>query len=143
MKCNFQACFDDFIDMFFLYRNINWIHSGGDREKEIRCFVCDDVFPSKAIKNLHTCNSILDRNISEEGQERIIRSRPNNLADHSSYCQSSMNCAGCPEDSKLSVKKVKRKNVSGSPKNLKIRLSFKKNEDGKVIYKVVNPKLNA
>ena len=126
---------------FFLYRNINWIHSGGDLGKEIRCFVCNDVFPSKVIKNLHTCNSILDKNISEEGQERIIQSRSNNLADHS-YYQSNKNCSGFPEDSKLSVKKVKRKNVSGSLENLKIRLSLKTNEDGEVIYKVVNPKSN-
>ena len=83
----------------------------------------------------------MDKNISEEGQERIIQSRSNNLADHS-YYQSNKNRAGFPEDSKLSVKKVKRKNVSGSPENLKIRLSLKTNEDGEVIYKVVNPKSN-
>ena len=45
---------------------------------EIRCQDCQEVFPSKEGRNLHTCNSILDKEIPEEGQERITR-RQNSL----------------------------------------------------------------
>ena len=41
--------------------------------KEIKCQECSEVFPTKVLKSLHTCNSILDRNISEDGQDRLNR----------------------------------------------------------------------
>ena len=52
-------------------------HSESD-SPEIRCQDCQEVFPSKEGRNLHTCNSILDKEIPEEGQERITR-RQNSL----------------------------------------------------------------
>merc|ERR1719510_2920867 len=42
--------------------------------KEIRCPKCDEVFATKALKTLHSCDSLLSKNgISEEGQERSTR----------------------------------------------------------------------
>ena len=38
--------------------------------REIKCPACKAVFPTKESMSLHTCNSILDRHISEEGKER-------------------------------------------------------------------------
>ena len=38
--------------------------------REIICHDCDEVFATRALKSLHTCNSILDRNISEDGHDR-------------------------------------------------------------------------
>ena len=39
-----------------------------------RCTNCDEIFPTKESKTLHTCNSLLDKNgISDEGQERTTR----------------------------------------------------------------------
>ena len=38
--------------------------------REIKCHDCKVVFATKESRSLHTCNSILDRFISEEGKER-------------------------------------------------------------------------
>ena len=38
--------------------------------REIICHDCDKVFATRALKSLHTCNSIFDRNISEDGHDR-------------------------------------------------------------------------
>ena len=38
--------------------------------REIICHDCDEVFATRVLKSLHTCNSILDRNISEDGHDR-------------------------------------------------------------------------
>ena len=40
------------------------------KSHEIVCHKCNENFATKALKILHTCNSILDRNISEERQAR-------------------------------------------------------------------------
>ena len=39
-----------------------------------RCTNCDEIFPTKESKTLHTCNSLLEKNgITDEGQERTTR----------------------------------------------------------------------
>ena len=40
------------------------------KSREIVCQDCDEVFATKESKNLHTCNSILDRGALVDGQER-------------------------------------------------------------------------
>ena len=44
--------------------------SDQQKSREIKCPACNAVFPTKESMNLHTCNSILDQHISEEGKER-------------------------------------------------------------------------
>ena len=39
----------------------------------IVCSSCKESFASKEHRSLHTCNSIIDRNVSEEGRERSTR----------------------------------------------------------------------
>ena len=43
------------------------------KSREIVCHDCRKVFATRDLKTLHTCNSILDRNISEDGQDRPNR----------------------------------------------------------------------
>lgn len=64
-----EICLDNGIDLVKLFKDkpapkVNDIDA-------FKCHVCNEVFPSKVMKTLHTCNSILDKKmISEDGIER-------------------------------------------------------------------------
>ena len=57
-------------------QKLEYSESGGSvnknrkKSREIVCQDCDEVFATKESKNLHTCNSILDRGALVDGQER-------------------------------------------------------------------------
>ena len=58
---------------FWHYKQIpiaSGVNKNRKKSREIVCQDCDEVFATKESKNLHTCNSILDRGALVDGQER-------------------------------------------------------------------------
>merc|ERR1712141_208410 len=58
---------------FWHYKQIpiaSGVNKNRKKSREIVCQDCDEVFATKESKNLHTCNSILDRGALVDGKER-------------------------------------------------------------------------